>query len=50
MKDEPTCLRCGRKLKNPKAIESGYGKVCRRKHLVELAKAEFEKKQLQLEF
>lgn len=34
-----SCGRCGRKLKNPKYIEVGFGKVCYGKHLVEVAKA-----------
>lgn len=29
------CLRCGRKLKNPKAIKLGYGRCCYRKVMAE---------------
>lgn len=50
MNDVPTCKRCGRKLKNPKCIKTGYGKVCRIKHLTEQAKAAYEKKQMILDF
>lgn len=28
IKEHEYCLRCGRKLKNPKAREIGYGKIC----------------------
>lgn len=34
-----SCGRCGRKLKNPKYIEMGFGKVCYGKHLAETARA-----------
>ena len=30
-KDHEYCLRCGRKLKNLRAREKGYGSVCERK-------------------
>lgn len=30
-KEHEFCLRCGRKLKNLKAREKGYGAVCERK-------------------
>ncbi len=36
------CGRCGRKLKNPKYREIGFGKVCYGKHLAEAAKAKAE--------
>lgn len=38
------CLRCGRELKNEKAMEIGYGKVCKKKK--EIADAEFSKRQI----
>lgn len=28
IKEHEYCLRCGRKLKNPVARQSGYGKIC----------------------
>ena len=31
LKDHEYCLRCGRKLKNPKAREKGFGAICERK-------------------
>lgn len=33
------CGRCGRKLKNPKYQELGFGRVCYGKHLSEVSKA-----------
>lgn len=42
------CGRCGRKLKNPKAKELGFGRVCYKKMLE--ARAEMEKNQTKLEF
>ena len=50
MTEETNCLRCGRRLKNLKAIEDGMGKVCKRKSKAEAAKAEFEQNQQQLDF
>ena len=43
------CTRCGRQLKTTKSIEEGYGPVCKRKHLKELADLEFEKNQLTMD-
>lgn len=43
------CKRCGRQLKTSKSIEEGFGPVCKRKHLKELADAEFEKNQLTID-
>jgi len=37
------CSRCGRHLKNPKAIEYGMGAVCRRKNEIEMLQKEAEK-------
>lgn len=34
-KDHEFCLRCGRRLKNPKARQIGYGVVCERKVKIE---------------
>ena len=34
------CARCGRKLKDPKSIENGMGKVCKRKSIASKAMAE----------
>ena len=31
----PTCVRCGRKLRNPEAQQRGYGEVCWKKHLID---------------
>ena len=28
---QPTCLRCGRRLSDPKAVARGYGRTCARK-------------------
>ncbi|MDR3563411.1 MAG: DUF6011 domain-containing protein [Negativicutes bacterium] len=44
------CGWCGRKLKNAKAIERGFGRVCFRKNRREKAKAEYEERQLKLNF
>lgn len=30
-KEHEFCLRCGRRLKNPKARELGYGAICEKK-------------------
>lgn len=30
------CRRCGRKLKNPKSIELGFGNICYKKFMAEL--------------
>jgi hypothetical protein len=45
----PYCERCGRRLRNPKAIQDGMGKVCRRKSREEAAQAEFERNQQKLD-
>lgn len=39
------CGRCGRRLRNVKAIELGFGKCCYKKMLAEQAQTEFEKNQ-----
>lgn len=41
VKEHDFCLRCGRKLKNPKAREIGYGVVCEKKMKVEKYKQLF---------
>ena len=41
------CLRCGRELKDEKAQEVGYGRVCKKKQ--EIADAEFLKKQITID-
>lgn len=41
-KDHEFCLRCGRKLKNPKAREIGYGAVCEKKLKTESSKKLFQ--------
>lgn len=33
--EQTTCKRCGRKLRNPKAIEIGMGETCFKKFLSE---------------
>lgn len=43
------CGRCNRKLKTAKSIELGFGPTCHKKHLQELADAEFEKNQVTIE-
>lgn len=42
-KDHEYCLRCGRKLKNQKARESGYGAVCIKKMKVDNTRKLFDK-------
>ena len=37
-KEYEFCIRCGRKLKNPKSRLIGYGIVCEKKMLAETAK------------
>lgn len=34
-KEQTTCKRCGRKLKNPEAIKIGMGKTCWNKYIKE---------------
>lgn len=43
------CGRCNRKLKTLKSIELGFGPTCHKKHLQELADAEFEKNQVTID-
>lgn len=43
------CGRCNRKLKTSKSIELGFGPTCHKKHLQELAEAEFEKNQVTID-
>lgn len=33
--EQATCKRCGRKLRNPKAIEVGMGETCWKKYIDE---------------
>ncbi|GAA0415284.1 MULTISPECIES: DUF6011 domain-containing protein [Virgibacillus] len=40
------CATCGRRLKDKKSIERGYGPVCYEKHLQALKDEEFEKNQM----
>jgi hypothetical protein len=47
--DYSYCERCGRRLRNPKAIHDGMGKTCRRKAREAAAKAEFERNQQRLD-
>ena len=44
-----TCGRCNRKLKSAKSIELGFGPTCHKKHLQDLADAEFEKNQITMD-
>ena len=44
-----TCGRCNRKLKSAKSIEKGFGPSCYKKHLQDLADAEFEKIQITMD-
>lgn len=37
--DHEFCLRCGRKLKNPRARRIGFGAVCERKAIREYEKS-----------
>ena len=43
------CARCNRQLKSEKSMELGYGPTCYKKHLKELADAEFEKNQITMD-
>jgi Family of unknown function (DUF6011) len=43
------CATCGRRLKDRKSIERGYGPVCYKKHLKALSDKEFEKRQLTID-
>ncbi|WP_156023803.1 DUF6011 domain-containing protein [Sporomusa ovata] len=43
------CQRCGRKLRTPKAMELGYGRVCHSKYKAEKAKEEMDRNQMRLE-
>ncbi|WP_337970224.1 DUF6011 domain-containing protein [Virgibacillus salexigens] len=43
------CATCGRKLKDKKSIERGYGPVCYEKHLNAIADEKFEKNQVTID-
>ena len=43
------CGRCDRKLRNPEAIERGFGKTCYKKVQAARAQAELEKSQQKLD-
>lgn len=43
------CTTCGRKLKDKKSIELGFGPVCYKKHLKALADEEFERNQVTID-
>ncbi|MCT6926365.1 DUF6011 domain-containing protein [Metasolibacillus sp.] len=43
------CERCSRPLKSQKSMENGMGPVCKKKHEKELADAEFERNQMNLD-
>lgn len=43
------CERCSRPLKSQKSQEYGMGPVCKRKHEKELADAEFERMQTNMD-
>lgn len=43
--DYDTCQRCGRRLKNPKARQDGFGKVCLKKAMADKEQAEKSEKQ-----
>lgn len=43
------CATCGRKLKDKKSMDRGYGPVCYEKHLKAVADAEFQKNQVTID-
>ncbi len=43
------CTTCGRKLKDKKSIDRGYGPVCYEKHLKAVADEEFQKNQVTID-
>lgn len=43
------CKRCNRPLTSAKSVELGFGPTCHKKHLKELADAEFERNQITID-
>lgn len=43
------CSTCGRKLKDKKSIDRGYGPVCYEKHLKAVADEEFQRNQVRID-